>query len=375
MKKILLKLLLTLPLIVLLTTNAFALEDEEFINQQYENSEAFELIDDLPNETQEMLSSLGVDQVEFSKISNISFKNIIEMMKEIIHGEIKNPFRFLFAMTGVLILIAIAKTIVSTENNEAIDLACSLFFIIAIMSSMISYSTYIISAIDLSHKFMLSFIPIFTAFIAVSGNPASALNYNTVAMILSQSASSFTTSFLVPLVVMFVALSISASISPALNMGELLEMLKKSITWLLTAICTIFTGFLTIKGILASSADTVAAKSGKALIGALIPIIGSSLSDSYSSILGSMSMLKNTIGVFGILVVALINIPVLVQALLWIISIYLTAFVAESMGQKNCAQLLKNINSTNIILVAILIFNLVLIMVSTAIVMVFKATI
>ncbi|MFY9198646.1 MAG: hypothetical protein WAN84_04940, partial [Acutalibacteraceae bacterium] len=62
-------------------------------------------------------------------------------------------------------------------------------------------------------------------------------------------------------------------------------------------------------------------------------------------------------------------------ALLWIISIYLTAFVAESMGQKNCAQLLKNINSTNIILVAILIFNLVLIMVSTALVMVFKATI
>lgn len=375
MKKCLLVFLLILPLTVMFSTNVFALENEDFASEQYEKSGANELIDELSSETQDMLETLGIDQVEFSKISNISFKNIIKMMVDIVHGEAKSPFRFLFTMTGVLMLIAIAKTIISTENNEALDLACSLFFIIAVMSSMISYSTYIISAIDLSHKFLLGFIPIYTAVIAVSGNPASALNYNTVAMVLSQSVSSFTNSFLVPLIVMFVALSISAAISPSLNMDELLEMLKKGITWLLTAICTVFTGFLTIKEILASSADTVAAKSGKALVGAIIPIIGSSLSDSYSSILGSVSMLKNTVGAFGILVVALINLPVLIQAGLWIVSIYLTAFVAESMGQKNCAKLLKNINSTNIILVAILIFNIVLIMISTAIVMVFKATV
>ncbi|MFY9197914.1 MAG: hypothetical protein WAN84_01165, partial [Acutalibacteraceae bacterium] len=132
MKKCLLRLLITLPLIILLTTNAFALDDEEFISQQYKNSEAFELIGDLPNETQEMLNSLGIDQVEFSKISNISFKNIIEMMKEIVRGEIKSPFRFLFTMTGVLILIAIAKTIVSTENNEAIEVLSIPFVVVCL---------------------------------------------------------------------------------------------------------------------------------------------------------------------------------------------------------------------------------------------------
>ncbi len=334
MKKCLLILLITLSSIILLSTTVLALDEQGFINEQYESSGAQELIGELPEETQEMLESLGIDQVGFSQINNISFKKLIEMIRDIVTGQIESPFRFLAIMTGILILISISKTIVPAESNRAVDLACALFFIIATMSTLMSYSTYIMSAIDTSYKFMLSFIPVFTAVIAVSGNPAAAANYNTVAMIIAQSASSFTNSFLIPLVIMFIALSISTAISPALNMEELLEMLKKAIIWLLTAVCTIFTGYLSLKGILVSSADTVAVKSGKALVGSLVPIIGSGLSESYSSILGGMSVLKNTIGIFGILVVGLINIPVLIQAGLWIVSIYLTAFVAESMGQK-----------------------------------------
>jgi len=375
MKRIVFILLVAVLMLLVLSPIVFAADEQNFIEQQYETSGAQDLIGELPKETQDMLDSIGVDQVEFSQLYNVSFTRLLEMFKNIVLGELENPLKFLVVMVGVLILISIVQTIVPQENNKAVELACSLFFIIATMSSMMSYASYIISAIDTSCKFMLGFIPVFTAVIAISGNPAAAISYNTVAMAIAQSASGFTNAFLIPLVVMFVALSIAAAVSPALNMDGILEMLKKTIVWLLTATCTLFTGFLSLKGILVSSADTVAVKSGKAVVGALVPIIGNALSESYSSILGSMSMLKNAVGVFGIISVTLINLPVLVQALMWIASIFLVAFAAESMGQKNCAKLLKNINSTNIILVAILVFNLVLIMVSTALVMLFKSTV
>ena len=375
MKRIIFTSLLAVLMVLIFSPVAFAVDENDFVEQQYETSGARDLIGDLPKETQDILDSMGVDKVDFSQLYNVSFTRLLEMFKNIVLGELENPLKFLVVMVGVLMLISIAQTIVPQDKNKALELVCALFFIIATMSSMISYASYITSAIDISCKFMLGFIPVFTAAISVSGNPAAAISYNTVAMAIAQSASGFTNVFIVPIVIMFVALSIAASVSPELNMDGILEMFKKTIIWLLTAICTVFTGFLSLKGILVSSADTVAVKSGKALIGALVPIIGDTLSESYSSILGSMSMLKNAVGVFGIIAVSLINIPVLIQALMWIVSIYFSAFAAETMGQKNCAQLLKNINSTNIILVAILVFNIVLIMVSTALVMLFKSTI
>ena len=375
MKKVFATFILVVSLIVLFTTTGFALDQDEFLKQQYESSGAGELMNELPRETQEMLRSLGIDEVEFNQLYKVSYSNLFGVLKDVVLGQLDNPLKFVVVMVGILILMSIVQTIVPPDDNKAVDLICSLFFIIAVLGSMMSYSSQIISAIDASCKFMIAFIPVFTAVLAISGNPAAAISYNTVAMLIAQSASGISNVFLIPLVVMFAALSISASVSPALSMDGLVDMLKKTIIWLLTAVCTFFTGFLSLKDIMVSSADTMAVRSGKALVGALVPIIGNSLSDAYCTILGSMSMLKNAVGAFGILAVGLINIPVLVQAGMWILSISLTSFAAEAMGQKNAAQLLKNINATNVVLVAILVFNLFLILISTALVMAFRASV
>lgn len=374
MKKIVYIFSIVILMLISLTLTGFATNDEqEFIDQQYEASGANELVRDLPKETREMLESLGVNKLEFDKINEISFGRLMELIANIVKGDLENPLKFMIVMIGIFILIAIVQTIVPDNDNKALDLACSLFIIIATVGSMISYIPYIISAIDASSKFMIGFIPVYTALIVASGNPASALSYNTVAIVIAQSSVSFINAFLIPLIVMLIALSISASISPALNMSGLVDMFKKTVMWVLTAIATVFTGFMSLKGILVSSADTMAVKSGQALMGTLVPIIGPSLSDAYSSILGSMSMLKNAVGIFGILAVSIINIPVLVQIGIWIASIYIASFVAEAMGLSKGAKLLQNINATNIILVAILMFNLILILVTSAIVMMFKA--
>lgn len=373
MKKIINVVFLSIIMILTLSLTCFAVNDEEFIEEQYEASGANELIRELPKETREMLESLGVKKVEFDNINEISFRRLVELIVNLAKGNLENPLKFMTVMIGVFILISVVRTLVPQEDNKALDLACSLFIIIASIGSMISYVPYMISAIDASNKFLISFVPVYTALIAASGNPTSAFTYNTAALGIAEVSSSLINVFLVPLIVMLIALSISASISPALNMSGLVGMFKKTIMWVLTATTTIFTGFISLKGIMVSSADTMAVKSGQALMGTLVPIIGSSLSDAYSSILGSMSMLKNAVGIFGIVSILLINIPVLVQIGLWILSIAISSYVAEALGQNKGSQLLSNINATNIILVAILMFNLILILVSSAIVMMFKA--
>ncbi|MDR0314832.1 MAG: stage III sporulation protein AE [Oscillospiraceae bacterium] len=377
MKKFI-KTIITLIIFILLTTMpAYAITDErdkEFMDQQYDVIDSAGLTRELPEETRELLESLGIENIEFNEVYNLSFTKVFSLLKSLVTGELNSPIKFMAIMVGVIILLSVADALLPQSSHEAARLVCSLFFIISVVGAVISYSSYLVSAIQTSCNFMLGFIPVFTAVVSVSGNPASAISYNTLAMAIAQGASAFTSTFLLPLTSMFIVLSIASSVSPNLNIDGMAQMLKKTVIVVLTALSTVFTGFLSLKGILASSVDTVALKSGKFLINSAIPIIGSSLSEGLSSIVGSMSMLKNAVGVFGIIAVVIINVPALIQALLWMCSISLTAFAAEAMGQKDAAKLLRNLNAANVILITVMIFVMILIIISIALILVFKAS-
>ena len=63
---------------------------------------------------------------------------------------------------------------------------------------------------------------------------------------------------------------------------------------------TIFTGLLSIQSVVGSSADTLTSKTAKYVISNCVPVVGGAVSDAYSTVKGSLSLLKNGIGGVGI---------------------------------------------------------------------------
>ena len=100
----------------------------------------------------------------------------------------------------------------------------------------------------------------------------------------------------------------------------------------------LYTGYLTVSGMVAQSADTLTAQLTRSAIGA-VPVVGSVLSDSAGAILSGAALLKNTIGAWGLLaVLAICLLPVLRLAVQYLV-FKATAFLAGTIGMPQLVEL------------------------------------
>ena len=123
---------------------------------------------------------------------------------------------------------------------------------------------------------------------------------------------------------------------------------------------------------MAFSGDSVAVKGVKTLVSSTVPIVGSALGDSLTSILGSIALIKNTVGFFGILVIALINLPVIIDLLLWYLAVAFASAVSGTLGLAQIQKMLDGIGATISLVNVLVIFTAFLFTVSTGIILQFR---
>ena len=101
--------------------------------------------------------------------------------------------------------------------------------------------------------------------------------------------------------------------------------------------------YLSIARVISGSADSAAVKVAKAAISGTVPVVGGILSDAAETVLAGAGLLKNTIGVFGLLaVLAICALPFLqlgIQYLLY----KLAAFLAGTMGPPGLCKLIDGL--------------------------------
>ena len=103
-----------------------------------------------------------------------------------------------------------------------------------------------------------------------------------------------------------------------------------------------------------------------------MPIVGGALSDAYSSIIGSVALLKSTVGVFGVIAVVLMDLPVL-QLTARILLLKLLGVLSSSMGDDASGEVLETLSSALTVINAAIIFTAALFIISTGIVISVKA--
>ena len=178
---------------------------------------------------------------------------------------------------------------------------------------------------------------------------------------------------IMPLCGAFSAFGVSASLSPELKLIKLADMIKKLTIGVLSFVAAAFSAVLGLKSLLAGSADTLASKGIKLALSSAVPIVGGALSDAYSSIIGSVSLLKSTVGVFGVIAVVMIDLPVVLQLTARIILLKLLGVLSSSMGDDTTGEVLDTLSSALTVINAAVIFTAALFIISTGIVISVKA--
>lgn len=363
-------------LFALNTAVCFALEEETTDNYSsfYESSGADSLDDSLPDDVKDSLDSAGIDISNWQSMLSPSPKKIISMFADIARGSFKKPIKDMVIIAGVVVLVGLIKGTAAAENfSEPLNIVIGCAVAITVFASSAGVISQGMSAVEATSDFMLALIPVLAGIITAAGNPTLALTYGSFAMAAAQAAAQTAGNIIMPLCGAFSAFGVSASLSPELKLTKLADMIKKLTIGVLSFVAAVFSTVLGLKSLLAGSADTLASKGIKLALSSAVPIVGGALSDAYSSIIGSVSLLKSTVGVFGVIAVVMIDLPVVLQLTARIILLKLLGVLSSSMGDDTTGEVLDTLSSALTVINAAVIFTAALFIISTGIVISVKA--
>ena len=81
----------------------------------------------------------------------------------------------------------------------------------------------------------------------------------------------------------------------------------------------IFIGILNMEGTLSASVDGLTGKFAKTVVSNAVPVVGKLISDATDSVIGSISVTQNAVGIIGILVIAVIAIVPIIKSFIFMI--------------------------------------------------------
>lgn len=216
-------------------------------------------------------------------------------------------------------------------------------------------------------KFFIRFFPAFCIIVATSGATATSLSVDTTLLTLAQGLNYITDLIFIPLVNCFLALGICSGIRQELNISSVIDALKKFITAMISTLSAIFVSILSVKTAVAAKTDALGLRSMRFAINSVVPVIGSSISEGLLSIQGYSSLIKSGVGVVGIIAVAAIFLPALIEVNLWRVVLSLSCICADVFGDKASVSAIRTFSNTLLIIDVVLILTMVTTIISIGI--------
>lgn len=304
MKKIILIFILTL---ILLPHKVYA-ETEEIMST---TQEKFNISGFIKKAEQYMEQSFGdinltemLNQAIQGKIDNKSiYKKVINLLGQ----EIISSLKILISILVIIVIHGILKSI--TDNLENSSISQIIYFVqyILIVTLIMSNFTEIIKIVKETANDLVGFInvliPLLLTLLVYTGNIATSTLLQPIILFISNFIGNIIVDVLIPIVLIIVVFSIISKISERVQIDKLSKFLKSGVVWFLGFVLTIFVGVVSLEGTLSSSVDGITAKTAKTAVSSIIPVVGKVLGDVVDSVLGCGVILKNAVGIIGVVVI------------------------------------------------------------------------
>lgn len=333
-----------------------------------------ELMQKIPEQAREPMRQSGTYQLSAGSLLQLSPKEFFKTVWNMLVEQARKPVKTLAAAFGVIVLCALIGGLKTASGENSLSQVFTMVSALCVLASVIAPILECIAgasrAIQDASLFMLSYIPMLSAAIAAAGAPVTGATYNLFLFSACQVVSQVVANTVVPLMGIYLALCIIGSLVPDINIASASAQIKSIVTWTLGFFLTIFVGLLSIQTMVAQSADGLAVKTAKFMIGSFVPVVGSALSEAYTAAQGCFKLLRTTLGAYGVFVSIFTFLPVLLQSMAWYMLTNLVVSAADIIGAPGIGNILRACASVLGILVAIIFCFALLLIVSTTIVMV-----
>jgi len=333
--------LLVIVLSALLSGHASALSEKEVLESQIDALG----LDDLKRAAQEYAPDFNWDEVPDL---NEGLKGLLKEGSKSFGGILKQALHSCILLIVVVLFGGIAEGMIGTgaeKGKFAIPIASSLAITsvaVADATTLIGLGSEMIREIEVFTKVLL---PTMAAVTAASGAPAAAAAKQLAAMLFSDVLISLIHRFLLPLVYAYI---VACTAHAALG-NDGLKRIAGTLKWIVTSVLTMlliaFVGYLSVSGVIAGTTDAITLKAAKFTVSSVVPVVGGILSDAAETILVGAGMLKNSVGVFGMLVVLAMSVVPFLQLGIHYLAYKMTATLAATVADSRVSGLIDGISS------------------------------
>lgn len=239
-------------------------------------------INDFVNETEkytnDFLDDINISEVLNSAITGkVDNNSILKKILEIFGKEIVSSLKTIIAVLIIVLIHSIIKAV--AENLETSNISKIIYYvqyILIVTIIMSSFSDLILSITNTIQNlvgFMNTLVPLLTTLMIYTGNIATSSLLEPIILFIMEFISNIIVSLILPGVSIITALIIVSKLSDKVQINKLAKFLKSSIVWFLGIVITVFVGVISLEGTLASSVDGITAKTAKAAVSSMIPVV------------------------------------------------------------------------------------------------------
>ncbi|KAA0549463.1 stage III sporulation protein AE [Bacillus sp. BGMRC 2118] len=237
--------------------------------------------------------------------------------EEWLKGIMKFLFHELIAngkLLGTLIMLTIFSMVLQSlqnafEQSTVSKVAYALIYMVLIIIALNSFRiaiAYTEEAISTMISFIIALIPLLLALISVSGGIISAAFFHPIIIFLMNTSGLLIQYVVLPLLFLAALLSIVSTLSDHYKVTQLADLLRKTAIALLGIFLTIFLGVISVQGASSAVADGITIRTAKFITGNFIPVVGRMFTDATDTVLSASALLKNTVGIVGVVILLLI---------------------------------------------------------------------
>ena len=305
MKKVILIFILVL---ILLPNRAFAESEEEIMKTTQEKFNISGFIKEAEQYLGQNFKDINLsDMLNQAIQGNVDNKSLSKIVMKLLGEEVVSSLKILISILVIIVIHGILKSI--TDNLGNTNISQIIYFVqyILIVTLIMSNFTEIIKIVKDTANNLVGFInvliPVLLTLLIYTGNIATSTLLQPIILFISNFIGNIIVDMLIPIVLIIVVFSIISKISERVQLNKLSKFLKSSVVWFLGIMLTIFVGVVSLEGTLSSSVDGITAKTAKAAVSSVIPVVGKVLGDVVDSVLGCGVILKNAVGVVGVIVI------------------------------------------------------------------------
>ena len=240
--------------------------------------------------------------------ADFDMSDIFAMVLDAMFGGVKQSIPAIVQVVVIGLLFGVISHFKPSFGETGVSKAAQTAQFVIVGTITIGVLTYTfsigVSAIADMAAFTKELFPLLLVLLTALGGITSASILSPATVFLTTGITIFFNDFILPLIIVMTVFTLVSSFSSTVKLSGFCSLIKTVIKWAVGICSTIFAGIVALQGLLSSTFDGLSIKTAKYTIDKLVPVIGGLFSNSVDVLISCSLLIKNAVGVAGILIVA-----------------------------------------------------------------------